>query len=397
MASTIQSRFQQRWLQRDDSAQEPVSKAVKPPDYFVLITIITLVIIGLVMVFSASPAVTELEHVPATYYLIRQGLWAGVGLIAMLVIMRIDYHTYRRFSVPLLLMTFLMLLSVLLIGRAEHGAKRWIGINDQWGLQPSEIAKVVLIIYFSDWLSRSGHQERVKSLWYGFVQFAVLLGIFVGLIILQPDRGTAFVITLTSVSVFFVAGAHILQMMVGALGGGAAMWAVLQGASYSKQRFADFLNPEQSWHLQQALLAFGSGGPTGVGLGLSRQKFLYLPSTVTDTIYAVIGEEFGFMGCAAILLLFIALAVRGYRVAAKASDRFGALLATGLTSWLVIQALLNIGSVTATIPFTGVPLPFISYGGSSLFITLAATGILLNISRHSAIEDKTPIAMKVIE
>jgi cell division protein FtsW len=257
-------------------------------------------------------------------------------------------------------------------------------------LQPSEFAKVALVLYMAHWLSTK--REQVRNFTYGFVPFTVLLAVMVALLLKQPDMGTAFVVVTTATAVFFAAGAHLMQLSVLVACAALAVVPLIRFAPYRMERFLAFLDPwskplASGYHVVQALLALGDGGITGVGLGVGRQKFLYLPFPHTDSIFAVIGEELGLVGTLAVLSLFVFFAYRGLRVAWYAPDQLGRLLATGVTCGITFQALINMGVLTSSLPFTGITLPFISYGGSSIIATLAACGILLNVSRQTTTAD----------
>lgn len=354
-------------------------------DAWLLISVLVLLCIGLVMVYSASSFIAARDYGDAAYFFQRQLLSVILGVIVLFVTMRIDYRQWRRFSLVGLLLTLPLLVYVLKYGRAEYGASRWIAFGSFLSFQPSELVKLVLALYIADWLARKGNQ--VSTFLYGLVPFVVLVGAILGLVLLENDMGTAVIIAGLATVMFFTAGANIIQFLLAmACGGLIFLTEALQGYRYL--RIVGFLNPFKditgiNMQLYQSLLALGSGGWLGVGLGASRQKAGYLPFPFIDSIFAITGEELGFIGCAFIVLLFLFLAFRGFRLARRSQDIYGALLATGITTWLVLQAVINIGSTTGTIPYTGVPLPFISFGGSSLVISLAAIGVLLNISRYS--------------
>ena len=367
----------------------PGSRAGHPPDYWLLTTVLMLLMFGTVMVFSASFAIgIENEGGNSYYFLTRQVIWVTIGLAALLVTMNIDYHVWRRLALPGMLLVLILLAVVVLVpaaGTEAGGATRWIPLGPL-SFQPSEVAKPIVVIYLAEWLSQKG--AKVRDFSYGLVPFAIYLGLLVGLVMLQPDLGTSAVLASIGIGMFLVAGADLVQFSGLIATGGVAFLVLALGASYRRARILIFLNPDADplnlgWQLKQARLALGSGGIFGLGLGASRQKFAWLPAAQNDAIFAVIGEELGLIGCSFVLLLFLALAWRGYRVATKAPDAFGSLVGVGIVTWIIFQAAINIGGITMTIPFTGVPLPFISYGGTSLAVSLAAIGILLNISRHT--------------
>lgn len=364
------------------------AKENKSPDYWLLAIVVTLLIFGLIMVYSASFVTAYMNFHDQTYYLMRQLQWLVVGLAAMLIAMRVDYHIWRKISFPAMAVAMILLVVVVTVHQVSpviSGARRWIVIGSFLQIQPSELTKLVFILYVSGWLTQKGN--KVRNLTYGLIPFGVILGLVVGLIMMEPDMGTAIVFAVIGISIVFVAGAHLMQLFGALVLASGAFYLLIHSASYRFQRFTIFLDPWKDpqatgYHPIQSLLAIGSGGITGVGLGASRQKFNWLPAAHTDTIFAVIAEELGLVGSLVVLGLFAALAYRGYQIAFRAQDNYGVLVGTGVTSWIAFQAAINIGVVTTTIPFTGIPLPFISYGGSSLAITLAAVGVLLSVSKH---------------
>lgn len=353
-------------------------------DPWLLIIVMALLCIGVVMVYSASSFQGASYQGDASYYFQRELMWVGLGLVAMLVTMRIDYRHWRRFSLAGMIVILPLLVLVLKFGISAYGASRWLALGSSFQFQPSELTKLVLALYIADWLARKGNQ--VSSFLYGLAPFVILVGIVLGLVLLENDMGTAIIIAGIAVAMFFTAGANIAQFLLAlACGGLIFLKEALKGYRY--YRITGFLDPFKdvtgiNLQLYQALLGLGSGYWFGLGLGNSRQKTGYLPFPFTDSIFPIIGEELGFIGCALIVLLFLFLAFRGFRLARRTQDLYGALLATGITTWLVLQAFINIGANTATVPYTGVPLPFISFGGSSVVVSLSAVGILLNISRY---------------
>ncbi|GIK36406.1 MAG: cell division protein FtsW [Chloroflexota bacterium] len=353
-----------------------------------IITIAALLIVGLMMIYSATFALGYQLYDQPTYYFIRQLLWMGVGLLVMIIFARVEYHTWRRFSILLMTLTLLLLGVVLLIGQERFGGQRWL-FNGS--IQPSEFSKLAIMIYIADWLSSKG--ERIRRVSYGLIPFAILLGLITGLIVLQRSLSTAVLIALTALAMFFIAGGNLWQIIVSAvLGGGTIAFLTTQSA-YRLTRVATFLDPLNAdplnggYQIRQILIALGSGGLLGLGLGASRQKFGYIPASHTDGIFAILGEELGLIGSLAVVGLFAFLAYRGFRVAMLAPDAFGRVLASGITCGLIFQAIVNVGVVTASIPFTGVTLPFISFGGSSLVVSMASAGLLLAVSRRTMPED----------
>ncbi|QBD83694.1 putative lipid II flippase FtsW [Ktedonosporobacter rubrisoli] len=353
-------------------------------DSWLLVIVLALLCIGLIMVYSASAFSAARYQGDASYFFQRQLVAAFLGVIAMLVTMRIDYRLWRRFSLIGMLVALPLLVLVLIIGTNAYGASRWLTLGSFLSFQPSELTKLVLALYIADWLARKGKQ--VATFLYGLAPFIILVGIVLGLVLLENDMGTAIVIAGLAAAMFFTAGANIVQFLLAAACGG-LIFGLQTLSGYRSYRWKGFLDPFQhitsiNLQLYQSLLALGSGGWFGLGLGASRQKTGWLPLPYIDSIFAILGEELGFIGSAAVIILFLFLAFRGFRLARRTQDIYGALLATGITTWLVLQAIVNIAATTGSIPYTGVPLPFISYGGTALVISLAAVGILLNISRY---------------
>jgi len=361
-------------------------------DAWLLIIVLTLLCIGIVMVYSASAFQAAREQGDASYYFQRELMWTILGTVAMLLTLRVDYRHWRRFSLVGMLIILPLLVIVLKFGVNVYGASRWLSLGSFFAFEPSELTKLVLALYIADWLARKG--DQVGTFLYGLAPFIILVGIVLGLVLLENDLGTAIIIAGFATAMFFTAGANITQFLL-AMACGGVIFLKEAFSSYRFYRMAGFINPFKdvtsiNLQLYQALLALGSGGWFGLGLGNSRQKTGYLPFPYTDSIFPIIGEELGFVGSAVIVILFLFLAFRGFRLARRTPDLYGALLATGITTWLVLQAMINIGANTGTIPYTGVPLPFISFGGSSLVVSLAAVGVLLNISRYIQ-EPETPV------
>jgi cell division protein FtsW len=365
-----------------------VSPATGRPDYLLLGATSALLLIGTVMVYSASFVVAHNEFNDDAYFLLRQLVWVAIGLVALFGAARVDYRRWRALSLPVMLLCLALLVAVLLpgVGMRSYGAVRWIRLGPFLQLQPSELAKLAIVLYLADWLSR--REGLVRQVGKGLIPFAIIVGTLAWLVEMQPDLGTMSIIVGAAACIFFVAGANLLH--VGVLGCGgvlAALTVVSHLSGYRQDRITAFLDPwsdiqGSGWHTAQTLIALGSGGPFGVGLGDSHQKFYWVPNAHTDAIYAIIGEELGFVGTVGVLLLFALLAGRGFLIAWRAPDAFGRLFATGLTCLLALQALVNIAVVTNSVPYTGVTLPLVSFGGSSTVISLIAVGLLLNISKH---------------
>jgi cell division protein FtsW len=364
------------------------------PDYPLLLTVVALLSFGLVMVYSASVVTAYTAYGNQFYFLTRQSLYAVVGLALMFALARMDYHHLRAVSLPGLLISLVLLALVLLpgLGKEVYGAQRWIRLFG-FELQPSEFAKVAIIIYMAHWLTSK--REQVRDFGNGFVPFVVLLAVIVALLMKQPDLGTTSVVVVTAVAIFFVAGAHPVQLALFVASAALALVPLIRMAPYRMARILAFLDPWEEaqgigYHVVQSLMAFGAGGLTGVGLGVGRQKFLYLPFPHTDSIFAVIGEELGLAGTLGLAFLFLFFAYRGLHIAWYAPDQFGRLLAAGSTCVIVFQALINMGVLTSSLPFTGITLPFISSGGSSLITKLVTCGILLSVSRQVRSPDDQP-------
>jgi cell division protein FtsW len=357
-------------------------------DYLLLVVVAALLIIGVMMVYSATFDLAYKEYGQPTYFFIRQVLWVAIGVAVLLVMVRIEYHNWRRFSILIMTGTLILLGAVLFVGSERFGAQRSLF---KGSIQPSELCKLALIIYIAHWLSSKG--EQIRQVTYGLIPFAILIGLVAALIILQPDFSTAVLIVAIAVAMFFLAGADLFQLVVCFIVGSATFAFLITRAPYRLSRVIAFLDPlgdnyGGGYQIKQTLIALGSGGISGLGLGASRQKFGYLYASHTDGIFAILGEELGLIGCLVVIGLFTALAYRGFQIALEAPDSFGTLLASGITCWLIFQALINIAVVTATIPFTGIPLPFISFGGSSLAVSMAGIGLLLSVSRGERQEEQ---------
>lgn len=359
------------------------------PDYVILGVVLVLLFIGLVMVYSASFTLGLADFNDSNYFIFRQILWAAVGVVIMGVCMQVDYRLLKPLS-PLILLAALLSLALVLVpglGVAQNGAQRWIQLGPLPPIQPSEAVKLAMIIYIAAWLAAKG--EHVKRWSLGFLPFVIMVGVVGGLVMIQPDMGTTLVIIMTTCIMFFIGGASWGAVFTLAAGGLVSGLMLISVASYRSERLWAFFHAEEDpagagYHILQLLIALGSGGLTGLGLGESRQKFFYVPGAHTDGIFAILAEEAGFIGAVVVIVLFALLVYRGFKVVFNAQDEFGALLAVGIVSWIACQALLNVGGVTRSIPLTGIPLPFMSYGGSALWALMAGVGLLLSISRYAA-------------
>ena len=358
-------------------------------DRTLLITVSSLLVFGLIMIASAGVIYSETRFADEYYFFKHQLIYGVIpGIFALYFFSKLDYHFWKKVAVPLffLAVVFLILVFVPGVGSRVYGASRWLQLGP-FSFQPSEMTKLAVIIYLAAWLESRGIQ-RIKDVFEGMLPFLGIIGLLAFLIMKQPDTGTLGVIVLTSFAIFFIAGARLSHLAsMGALGM-VALWILVKIEPYRFNRILAFLDPSADpqgigYQISQALLAVGSGGFFGVGLGHSRQKFNYLPEPVGDSIFAVLGEEIGMVGAMILIALFVTLAMRGIKIAKNAPDMFGRLMATGITSWIILQAFINISANIALVPLTGIPLPFISYGGTSLVFLMAAVGILLNISKHS--------------
>ena len=360
------------------------SKSLVPEfDYALLVLITALIGFGLVMVFSASYDLAYDYKQDVLYFFVRQLMWIVIGIAAFGITLSIDYRTWQTWAVPILAVAVALLLLVLIAGTEKLGASRQL---HNGSIQPSELAKIAIIIYVAAWLGSKG--ERLQSASVGLLPFAVLLGLLVGLILLQPDIDTSVVIAFTAIAMFFIAGADLFQVLIVMLLGVVTFVVTIKLSGYGMTRMTMYLSTITSAthagdsQIDRALAALANGGLLGRGLSAGTSKLNFtLPMAHTDSIFAVIGEELGLWGTLLVLGLFVFFAYRGTRIALRAPDTFGTLLAFGITTWLVIQAFMNMAVMTATVPPSGQTLPFFSYGGSSTVANLAAVGILLNVSR----------------
>jgi cell division protein FtsW len=341
------------------------------------------------MVYSATFDWSYQEYQNSFRIASRQFLWVGLGLVVLVVVAAIPYDWWQRMAVPVMGGALLLLLLVLFVGKDHFGSRRAF-FNGS--IQPSELAKLATVIYVAAWLSSKG--EQIRDVTYGLIPFAVLIGVVASLVVLQPDVSTAVLIVLTALAMFFFAGADIFQLAVGGVVSGITFFVLINRLPHASRRLDQYLltwrDPMNvGYHMRQVLIALGSGGLFGIGLGQGQQKLGYLPAPHTDSIFAVLGEEAGFVGCLVVIGLFVLLAYRGFKIALEASDAFAALLACGVTCWLAFQALINVGVMTGLIPFTGIALPFISFGGSAMVVSLAGVGLLLSVSRGRRIGKRT--------
>lgn len=354
-----------------------------------LIFIVVILVISGVLILASSSLVLSQKRFGSSFYYVFHQLIYGVliGTILMIVFSKINYKTWRKFSLPFLVASLFLMTLVFLpsIGFSAGGARRWLVFGPIF-FQPSEILKLAVIVYLATWLDTK--REEVKTVSYGFFPFIVMISIVGVFLVMQPDIGTLGVIVATSAVLYFLGGGRISQLLsLGALGV-LALFLLVQIAPYRLNRFLVFFNPAIdpkgiSYQINQAFIAIGSGGFWGLGLGQGIQKYNYLPEPMGDSIFAITAEEFGFLGSAVLVGLFLFFIYRGFTIAKFAPDSFSKFLALGITSSIGIQAFINIAAISGLLPLTGIPLPFISYGSSALIINLASVGVLMNISRYS--------------
>jgi cell division protein FtsW len=366
----------------------------RPVDYPLIVIVTALLIVGLMMVYSSTFDMALERHNDTAYYLKRQLQWLLIGLALCLVVTRLEYHLWPHASILLMAGALVLLGLVLVVGEVAGGAQRTLVGRS---VQPSELAKLAVVVYIAHWLSSKG--EQIRKLTYGLIPFSVLVGLVAALIVLQPDFSTAILIVLTAVVMFYLAGADVLQLFGAFLVGIAVFAVIISRSQHASDRIAAYISAVRDpisgsgWQLSLALMALGSGGLLGEGLG---QGHVDLVLAHTDSVFAVLGEELGFIGCLLVIGLYAGLAYRGFHIASQASDGFGAMLAAGTTCWMTFQAFINAAVITGLIPFTGIPLPFISLGGSSLVTCLTGTGLLLSVSRGSIEKGKVKSASLAI-
>jgi len=382
---------------RAQAPRQPLPKArqpkgapvAKPATWYLLVAVVgVLVVIGLVMVLSASSVQSEREYGSTWVYFMRQALWAAISVGVIAIVARVDYRRWRQLIPASLVVSFVLLLVVLVpgIGVLANGARSWL-VFGPIRLQPSEVVKLALLLFCADLLSRRADKLHDARLTLNPV--LVVVGATVILMMLQPDLGSTIVMGTIVLAVLFVAGIPLGRLSVVFGVGSAGALVLALGKTYRRNRLLAFLHPSKDptntgYQINQSLMGVASGKLFGVGLGESRAKWGFLPNAYSDFIFAIIAEELGLVGAALVIGLFLAFAVFGMRAALHAPDRFGTLVAAGITAWILAQAFVNIGGVVGILPITGLTLPFISFGGTSLLVTMAATGLLLNIASQGA-------------
>ncbi len=366
-------------------------KEAHAPDYVLISLTIFLVLFGLLMLLSAS-SVLSYEKFQNTYHFFSHQFIFGLipGILLFYFCSKIDFMVWKKFAFFMLLISVFLLIIVLIPGIGVHynKARSWISIFG-FSLQPSEIVKLTFLIYLASWLDDQG-LKKIKDFHHGLMPFLIVVGIISTLMLLQPDLGTLSIIFLISLISFYVGGGHVKHILIIIAGAGIFFLGAIKFASYRMARFIAFFNPAADpqgigYHLNQALIAVGSGGLFGMGLGHSRQKYGYLPEVAGDSIFPIMAEELGFFISVIYIVLIFILVYRGFMIAKNSKSYYGRILAIGISSWIGFQSFLNIGSMLGLIPMTGVPLPFISYGGTAMIMTLSAMGILVNISKHTRV------------
>lgn len=357
-------------------------------DISFLALVVILLAIGVTMVLSASFARAYFDpggvtKGKATYYFIRQFIFAALGVAAMIICSRLPVGFYKRFSMPVLIAAVILLMLVPIIGTNANGAKRWIGLG-AFTIQPSEIAKIGIILAFASMIC--ARRGRMKSFRYGILPFAAILAAIVGMLVLEPHFSASIIIVAIGGVMLFLGGARLIWFIAAAVAAGGGIAVLLTMFPYASTRITTWRDPfastsDEGYQIVQSLYSIGSGGLTGLGLGQSRQKYLYLPEEHNDFIFSVVCEELGFIGALLILTLFALLIIRGYWIALHSTDRYSFLVAAGITTLLAIQVILNVAVVTNLVPCTGISLPFFSYGGTALLMQMAEMGIVLSISR----------------
>lgn len=367
----------------------------QPQDYILLLSVGVLVIIGIIMVFSSSYSYTLVKMNDGYYYLKRVFIWAAVGTFVMILFSKIDYWHWSKYANFIFILSIILLILVLTpLGIERNNATRWLGAGKTLTFMPSDVAKLAAIIFISTSISRK--KDKMQSFVQGFLPYLLIMVLYFGLIFEQPDFSTAFVLVVMIFAMVFVGGmklSHFIALATTGLLGliGMLTFIFLTGKDYKASRITTFLDPwqdpsDKGYQVIQSLLALGSGGIFGRGLGRSVQKHFYLPEPQNDFIFAIIGEELGFIGGTIVIILFVIVIWRGARIAINAPDIQGCVMATGIITMIAIQVVINIAVATSSMPVTGMGLPFISYGGSSLVIFMASIGILLNISKHISLD-----------
>jgi cell division protein FtsW len=366
-----------------NESQSEISSA---PDWTLLGAMLALIALGLLMIYSSSSDMGYRVFGDETFFFKRQLAWLAIGAVAMSVVIWLPHKHWMKLSIPIMAGTVLLLLILALF----RPGRQLVGQS----ISPVELAKLAVVIYIGHWLSTKG--DLLRKLPYGLLPFTIMIGVIAALVMAQPDISEALVIVSVAVAMFFLAGADVLQFAIGIGGGIAAFVLVVRQLGPAMDRLKPFMEDWQDplassiWQLRQGIIAIGSGGILGLGPGNGRMKYSWLPAAHTDSIFAIAGEELGLVGCLAFIGLFALVTYRGFRIAGQAPDHFGGLVASGISCWIAFQALVNLAVVTGTMPFTGIALPFVTFGGSSLVTCMIGVGILLSISRTTPTERPVP-------
>jgi cell division protein FtsW len=359
-------------------------------DRVVLVLAFILIAVGIGMIYSASAVMAQKRFGDSTYFLKRQLLWLAVGMVFLMIFARTDLKTLRSWGVPFLLIGVVALVAVLLpmIGVTVKGARRWLKFG-ALTIQPAELIKVGVLLYLAHYLAKKG--ERIEDFRSGFVPPLLVIGLVLTLIVVEPDLGTAAVIGLVTLALLFIGGARLGHLAMIGLAALPVLYLLIAGVSYRRQRMLSFLDPwsdpeGNGFQVIQSFLALGGGGPFGVGLGEGHQKLFFLPEPHTDFVLSMLGEELGFLGTSIVILLLALFVAKGFMIALAAEDPFGRYLAFGVSFLVAFHTLINVGMISGLLPTKGLPLPFLSYGGSSLVVNMIGTGMLISISR-----DRPPI------
>jgi cell division protein FtsW len=370
------------------------------PWHLIVYSIVALLGFSIVTVFSTDKMTFGTSG--SSYQFMKHLLWIGIGAALLVIMTRIDYHYLQKLSMPILVVSFVLLLLVLVpgIGTLANGARRWIRFGNLLGIQPSEFTKLAIIIFLANHISKN--YDRMSELVYGFIIPFTVVIFSSGFIIMQPDFGTAAFILMISLIILIVAGTKIIFIFLIAIASVPFIYEMLFEVSYRKDRFLSFMDPWKDpsgtgYQIIQSWIALGSGGLTGLGIGGSKQKLFFLPESSSDFIFTIIGEELGFLGVIGVISLFIVLLWQGLKVVHTTRDIFGFFLGLGITIMFGLQAIINIAAVSGVIPTKGIPLPFISSGGSSLLFSMIGVGILVNIARQSMREEHSPISIDSTE
>lgn len=361
------------------------SKEKNPFDFSFFLIVLGLLAFGLIMVFSASSEAARVTYDDAFYFIRKQMIWAVISIIAMLITSKIHYKKLAQYAGLIMVVAIVLLVVVLIIGTDVNGGKRWLDFKIM-NFQPSEAAKIALILFFANALSKN--KDALKHFTTGLLPYLFMIGVVAALLMLEPHMSGTVVIVTIGVVMLFVAGARGTHLAAIGLPGLAGALVLIFTSEYRLQRVTSFMDPFKDklgdgWQSIQSLYAIGSGGLFGLGLGRSRQKFLYIPEPQNDFIFAILCEELGLIGALVVIMLFIFLIYKGITIALNAPDTFSCLVATGITTLIAIEVIINIAVVTSSMPVTGMPLPFFSYGGTALLLHMVAMGIMLNISRYS--------------